>query len=448
MADRLETLTEALLEAARKAGAESADAIAVDGRAVSIDVRQGRLEQAERAEGIEIGLRVLLGKRQALVSASDISARTISEMAERAVAMAREAPVDPTLGLADPAELTLRRDAGGLELADPAPEPGAAELESDARRAEAAALAVAGIAQVQSASASYSRRNVFLAASNGFAGGYARTSRSVAAVAITGEGLAMERDWAAESRVFQADLPSPDSVGRQAGERTAARAGARKPPTGTFPVLFDERIAAGLIGHLLAAVNGSAVARGASWLRDALGKPVLPAGLSIVEDPLRPRISGSRPFDAEGLATGRRAIVEHGVLTGWTLDLGTARKLGLTSTGSAVRGPSSPPSPSITNIALTQGTDSREALIGAMGRGLIVTSFLGSSVNPTTGDYSRGASGFWVENGRIAGPVNECTIAGNLRDFLMRVIPANDARDHLSHVVPSLLVEGLTIAGT
>ncbi len=323
---RLSDLTEALLDAAKKAGAGAADAIAVDGRAVSIDVREGRLEQAERAEGVEIGLRVLLGQRQACVSASDISARTIAEMAERAVTMARLAPEDPYIGLADPAQLARGWDVAALELADPAAEPAAADLEHDARAAEAAALAVEGVSQVQSASASYSARRLHFAATNGFSGGYARTSRSVSAVAISGEGLSMERDWAAESRTFQADLPAADSVGRQAGERAVERAKPRRPKTGAFPVLFDERIAGSLIGHLLAAINGTAIARGASWLRDAMGTQVLPAGISLIEDPHRPRISGSRPFDAEGLATARRAIVADGVLQGWTLDLATALK--------------------------------------------------------------------------------------------------------------------------
>lgn len=446
MQDRLAPLTEALLSAARKAGADAADAMAIDGTAISIDVRGGALEQAERSEGVEIGLRVLIGTRQACVSASDISARTIADMAERAVAMAREAPEDPTVGLANPDQIA-RDWRTDLELADPSADPAAAALEDDARRAEAAALAVRGVSQVQSASASYSRRNIFIAATNGFAGGYGRTSRSVSAVAITGEGLAMERDWAAESRAFQSDLPSAESVGTLAGSRAVERAGARKPPTGAFPVLFDERIASGLIGHLLAAVNGAAIVRGASWLRDALGQQVLPAGLSILEDPHRPRIAGSRPFDAEGLATRPRLIVDQGVLTGWTLDLASARKLGMSSTASAGRGVTSPPSPGTANIALTQGTATRDDLIRDMGRGLLVTSLIGASINPTTGDYSRGASGFWVEGGQITHAVNECTIAGNLRDMLMRITPANDARAHLSHVVPSLLVEGLTLAG-
>ncbi|RBP96821.1 PmbA protein [Rhodobacter sp. 140A] len=444
---RLSDLTEALLDAAKKAGAGAADAIAVDGRAVSIDVREGRLEQAERAEGVEIGLRVLLGQRQACVSASDISARTIAEMAERAVTMARLAPEDPYIGLADPAQLARGWDVAALELADPAAEPAAADLEHDARTAEAAALAVAGVSQVQSASASYSARRLHFAATNGFSGGYARTSRSVSAVAISGEGLSMERDWAAESRTFQSDLPAADSVGRQAGERAVERAKPRRPKTGAFPVLFDERIAGSLIGHLLAAINGTAIARGASWLRDAMGTQVLPAGINLIEDPHRPRISGSRPFDAEGLATARRAIVADGVLQGWTLDLATARKLGLESTANASRGTASPPSPSVGNVALTQGRLGRDGLIAEMGTGLLVTSFIGATINPTTGDYSRGASGFWVENGEILYPVNECTIAGNLHEMLRRITPANDARAHLSHLVPSLLVEGLTLAG-
>ena len=443
----LSDLTEALLDAARSAGAEAADALVVEGRSVSIDVRGGALEQAERSEGIELGLRVLMDGRQACVSASDLSARTIGEMAERAVAMAREAPQDPYIGLADPSQLARDWDIASLELEDTSPEPAAADLEADARAAEAAALAVAGVSQVQSASASYSRRRMHLATSNGFSGGYGRSSRSVSAVAISGEGLSMERDWAAESRIFQADLPSAEEVGRLAGQRAVERAQPRRPKTGAYPVLLDERIAGSLIGHLTAAVNGSAIARGASWLRDALGAQVLPEGISLIEDPHRARVSGSRPFDAEGLPTARRAIVENGVLTGWTLDLATARKLGMQSTASASRGTSSPPSPGTGNTMLTQGSRSREDLIREMGTGLLVTSFIGSTINPTTGDYSRGASGFWVENGEIQYPVNECTIAGNLREMLLRITPANDARMHLTQVVPSLLVEGLTLAG-
>lgn len=444
---RLSDLTAALLAAATKAGAHAADAIAVDGRAVSIDVRAGALEQAERSEGVEIGLRVLIGGRQACVSASDISARTIADMAERAVAMAREAPEDPYAGLADPDQIARHWDSAALELEDTSPEPAAAALERDAREAEAAALAVAGVTQVQSASASYSRRRLHIAATNGFSGGYGRSSRSVSAVAISGEGLSMERDWAAESRTFQADLPDAASVGAQAGQRAVERAQPRRPKTGAYPVLFDERIAGSLIGHLLAAINGSAIARGASWLRDGMGTQVLPAGLSLTEEPHRPRISGSRPFDAEGLPTARRAIVSEGVLQSWTLDLATARKLGLQSTASASRGTSSPPSPSVGNVTLTPGSATRDDLIAQMGTGLLITSFIGSTINPTTGDYSRGASGFWVENGQIAYPVNECTVAGNLREMLLRITPANDARAHLSHLVPSLLIEGLTLAG-
>lgn len=439
-------LTDALLAAARSAGAEASDAMALSGAALSVDIRKGALEQAERAESIEIGLRVLIGGRQACVSASDISARTISELAARGVAMAREAPEDPYAGLAEAGQLAKGWDLAALELHDDAPETGAVELQAMARAVESAAMAGAGITQVE-ASASHSRRAVHLAASNGFSGGYARSSTSVSAVAFTGAGTAMERDYAGEGRIFRADLPDLVDIGALAATRALARAGARKPATGTFPVLFDERVASSLIGHLLMAINGASIARGASWALDLLGAQVLPAGLSIVEDPLRPRISGSRPFDGEGLPSARRMVVEGGVLIGWTLDLASARKLGMVSTASAARGTSAPPSPSSSNIDLTQGAKTQAELLADMGTGLLVTSMIGSTINPTTGDYSRGAAGFWVEGGQLAYPVNECTIAGNLKDMLLRIIPANDARAHLSTRVPSLLVDGMVIAG-
>jgi PmbA protein len=443
----LENLTAALLEAAKRAGADAADAMAVQGTSVTIDMRGGVLEQAERSEGIDLGLRVMIGQRQANVSASDVSPATLATMAERAVAMAREAPLDPYVGLADPSQLARDWDIAALEMHDATPEPDAYVLQQDAARAESAALAVQGVTQVQSATAAYGLRHIHLAASNGFSGGYTRSDRAISCVAISGTGTGMERDYDGDMRIFQSDLRSPEDVGQSAGQRAVERMNPRKPKTGSYPVLFDERVSSSLIGHLLAAISGSAIARGSSWLLGALGEPVLPDTLSLIEDPLRPRANGSRPFDAEGLPTRRRAIVDHGILTGWTLDLATARKLGMTSTANAARGTSAPPSPSNWNIELTQGSTSREDLIRNMGTGLLVTSMIGSTINPNNGDYSRGASGLWIENGQIAYPVNECTIAGNLRDMLRRIIPANDARAHLSRVVPSLLVEGMTLAG-
>jgi PmbA protein len=443
----LAACTEALLAAARRAGAEAADAVAVASESQSIEVRGGALEEAERAEGVDIGLRVLLGRRQACVSASDLREETFAAMAERAVAMAREAPEDPHCGLAESGQIARDWDLAALDLEDTAPEPGAAELERMAREAEAAALAVPGVSMMDSAGASWQRSRFHLAATNGFSGGYARTGAAIHAVAITGAGTAMERDWHHEARTHRADLPDPAAIGRLAGERAVARAGARKPPTGAWPVLFDERVAGSLIGHLVQAVNGLAVSRGASWLKDAMGEPVLPRGIDLVEDPHRRRIAGSRPFDGEGLATARRLIVGDGILRSWTLDLATGRRLGLPSTANASRGTSAPPTPAAGNLWLTHGTASRDDLIREMGEGLLVTSLIGSSINPTTGDYSRGASGFWVRGGAIERPVNECTIAGNLREMLATIVPANDGRVHLSRVVPSLLVEGLTIAG-
>jgi PmbA protein len=447
MTHSLADISQALLDAARKAGADTADAVVVEGTSISIDVREGKLEQAERAEGTDIGLRVLLGQRQAIVSASDTRAETMTAMAERAVAMAAEAPEDPFVGLADPDQMARDWDVETLELCDPSDEPAPQTLQDSAVEAEAAGMAIAGVSQVQSASAAYGAQKFHMAATNGFSGGYARTSRSISCVAIAGTGTGMERDYDGDIRSFQSDLRAATDIGTCAGERAVERLNARKPTTGNFPVLFDERISSSLIGHLLAASNGSSIARGSSWLQGALGEAVLPDDMSLIEDPFRPRVSGSRPFDAEGLPTQRRAVVENGILTGWTLNLASARQLGMESSANAVRGPSSAPSPGNWNLALTQGNQSRSDLIADMGTGLLVTSMIGSTINPTTGDYSRGASGFWVENGEITGPVNECTIAGNLRDMLRRIISANDARTHLSRVVPSLLVEGMTLAG-
>lgn len=447
MTQPLSDLSEQILAAAKRAGADAADAIAVDGTSLSITVREGALEQAERSEGVDIGLRVFVGQRQACVSSSDTKPDTLNQMAERAVAMAKEAPEDAYAGLADPSQLTTNTATETLELYDPSEEPDPAALQEDATRAEAAALRNAGISQVQSASAGYGRRRIHLAASNGFSAGYARSDRGLSCVAISGTGSEMERDYDYDSRVFQADLRDADDIGRIAAARAVERIGARKPKTGAYPVLFDERVASSLIGSLLQATNGMMIARGSSWLRDAIGEQVLPAGMSIIEDPHRARVTGSRLFDAEGLATSRRAIVDNGVLTGWTLDLATARQLNMQSTANAARGTSAPPSPSLTNVSLTQGDKSRQDLIKDMGTGLLVTSMIGSTINPNTGDYSRGAAGFWVENGEITYAVNECTVAGNLRDMLMTLVPANDGRTHLSRVVSSLLVEGLTLAG-
>lgn len=447
MSIQLDDLTQQLIEAAQRAGADAADAMALRGTSVSIDVRAGALEHAERSEATDIGLRVMVGQRQANVSASDTKAETIQVMAERAVAMAKEAPEDPYVGLADPSQLAQNWDLDALELFDPMPEPAPEELQADAAAAEAAALAVAGISQVQASSAGYGETQIHLAASNGFSGGYARTDRGISCVAIAGTGAEMERDHDGDGRTFQSDLRAPEDIGRRAAERALARQGAKQPPTGAYPVLFDERVSSSLIGHLLGAANGAAIARGSSWLLNALGEEVLPKGMSLIEDPHRARVSGSRPFDAEGLATQKRAIVKDGILKGWTLDLANARKLGMESSANAARGVGGPPSPSTWNVSLTQGTQSRADLIKEMGTGLLVTSMIGSTINPNTGDYSRGAAGLWIENGEVTYAVNECTIAGNLRDMLRNMVAGNDARLHLSRVVPSLLVEGMTLAG-
>ncbi|MCY4301723.1 MAG: TldD/PmbA family protein [Aestuariivita sp.] len=447
MTEHLLNIAEDILNFATKAGATAADAMIVQNSSMSIDVRQKALETAERSESTAIGLRVLIGQRQACVSSSDISSSTIKAVSQYAVAMASEAPIDPYCGLPEFDEIVNNWDIDTLELSDPTEEPLPEDLQTDALISEAHAADVEGVTKIESAGAGYSTSDVYLAATNGFSGGYRRTNRSIYCAAISGHGTGMEQDYDSDSRLFQSDLRNPDEIGRRAGKRAVARQGSRKPPTGNFPVLFDERVSVSLVRHLLMAVNGQSIATGTSWLRNSMNKVILPEHLSLSEDPHRPRTAGSRPFDAEGLSTNKRVIIDKGILRSWTLDCASARRLGLTSTANATRGISSPPTPTCWNISLTQGDSSRSDLIRDMGTGLIVTSLMGSTINPNTGDYSRGASGFWVENGAISYPINECTVAGNLTNMLRRIVPANDARTYLSYVVPSLLIEEMTLAG-
>ncbi len=447
MTHDLAALTDQALAAAKSAGADNADALAFSETSLSISVRQGALDQADRSEGVRLGLRVMVGQKQACISTSDIRADALADLCERAVAMAQVAPDDPYMRQAAPGSFATDVDAAALDLRDGSAEPEAALLQTRALDAEAAAMDVDGVAQIQSAQAAFGASQFHLATSQGFSSGYGRTSHHVSCVAVAGEGTAMVRDHDYDARIYFDDLRSPADIGRSAGERTVASLAPRKPPTGAFPVLFDERVSGSLIGHLLGACNGSAVARGATWLRDKLGERVLPSGMDLVEEPHRVRVSGSLPFDGEGLPTSNRAIIRDGVLQGWTLDLSTAAQLGLDSTASARRGTSAPPSPGVGNVRLTQGPHSQADLLRDMGTGLLLTSLIGSSINATSGDYSRGAAGFWVENGQVQYPVSECTIAGNLLDMLGGLVAANDARAHISRPIPSLLVEGLTIAG-
>ena len=443
---KFEDLTQTLLDAARRAGAEQADAIAVSSRDVSVSVREGALEEAEGAESTDYGLRVLIGQKQACVSASDPAPDVIAELAERAVAMARAAPDDPWCGLADSADLADPGAAPDLQMLDAADTLPPDALKDMALTAEAAAAAVTGVSQVESAGAGWRRSRVALAMTNGFQGGYERSSTSCSVSAVAGTGLGMETDYDFASRVWAGDLPDPAEIGAKAGRRAAERLNPGKAKTGAYPVLFHNRVSGGLVGHIMGALSGAAVARGSSWLSDRMGQQIIPANFTLTDDPHRVRGAASRPFDGEGMAIAPRVLIGDGVLQGWQMDTATARQLGLKAPGGGRRGVSSPPSPGSSNLTLTQGETSYKDMIRDMGEGLIVTSLIGASINPNTGDYSRGASGFWVENGEISHPVNELTIAGSLPEFLMSMIPANDADMSKSLIAPSLLVEGLTVA--
>ena len=439
----LTLLAERLVEAARAAGADAADAVAVRSVSLSVQVREGAVEESERAEGDDIGLRVFIGRQQAVVSTNDIKA-DVAELASRAVAMARVAPEDPFAGLADSS--ALARTFPDLDLLDP-DLPSVAVLEQRARTAEAAALAVNGVSKSGGASASAGIGGLVLVTSHGFRGAYLNSGQSVSVEAIVGEGTTMERDYDYSTALHGADLDAADKVGRTAGERAVARLNPRKVTTKRVPVVFDRRIAGSLVGHLASAINGSAVARKTSFLRDKLGERLFMTGVQVIDDPLRKRGLRSRPFDAEGVAVRPLAVIDDGVLKSWFLDSATARELGMTTTGHAQRGVSSAPSPGSTNLHLASGAETRDALIAAIADGFYVTDLIGMGVNQVTGDYSRGASGFWIENGATSYPVSEVTIAGNLIEMFNGLTPANDLEFRYGTNAPTVRLEGLTVAG-
>jgi PmbA protein len=439
----LTDLAERLVGAARRAGADAADAVAVRSVSLAVEVREGATEESERSEGDDVGLRVFVGRRQAVVSTNDVKA-DVGELAARAVAMARVAPEDPFAGLADARELA--REISDLDLLDP-DLPSVAQLEERAKRAEAAGLAVNGVTKSGGASASAGIGGMVLVTSGGFRGAYLSSGQSVSMTAIAGEGTGMERDYDYSSALHGSDLDAPEKVGRTAGERTVERLNPRKVETKRVPIVFDRRVAGSLVSHLASAINGSSVARKTSFLKDKLGERLFKPGIAVIDDPQRKRGLRSRPFDAEGVATGRLAVIEDGVLKSWFLDCATARELGLATTGHAQRGVSSTPSPGPSNLHLAAGSTTPDALMADIAEGFYVTDLIGMGVNGVTGDYSRGASGFWIENGKRGYPVSEVTIAGNLIDMFGALTPANDLEFRFGTNAPTVRLEGLTVAG-
>ena len=440
----LSDLAERLVAAARRAGADAADAVAVRGVSLSVELRDGAVEESQRAEGDDVGLRVLVGRKQAVVSTNDIKGDGLEALAERALAMARAAPEDRFAGLADQA--LLARTFPELDLLDP-DMPAVEVLEHRAREAEAAALAVDGVSKSGGASAAAGIHGMVLVTSHGFRGTTLSSSHSIAMSAIAGNGTGMETDYDYSSTLHAADLQSAQQIGHSAGERAVKRLNARKVATRRVPVVFDARIAGSLVGHLASAANGGAVARKSSFLRERRGEQIFARGIDIIDDPLRRRGLRSRPFDAEGVAASMHKIVEDGVLKTWLLDCATARELDLQTTGHAQRGVSSTPSPGPSNLHLTPGPKSARELIGEIEDGFFVTSLIGMGVNLVTGDYSRGASGFWIEHGEPTYPVSEVTIAGHLLDMFKSLTPANDLQFRYGTNAPTLRVEGLTVAG-
>lgn len=433
-----------LIAAARRAGADAADSLHVESVAVSVAERLGQPEKLEREESRDLGLRVFIGRRQAVVSTTDLGRAALDALVERAIAMARAVPEDPYCGLADPAELAQGHP--DLDSADPL-EPSAEVLTERAKAVESAARAVPGITNSEGAEASWSRSHVLLAASNGFAGTYTVTRHGISGSVLAGTGTGMERDYEFSSAVHGSDLEDPAAIGRRAGERAVKRLNPRKAATMQAPVVYDPRVAGSMLGHFAGAINGSSVARGTSFLKDRLGQAVLPRGLTVIDDPYRRRGLRSKPFDGEGVANRRRALIEDGVLTTWILDLRSARQLRLASTGHASRGTGGPPGPAPTNLWLEPGPVTPAELIEDIAQGLYVTELIGFGVNGITGDYSRGAAGFWIEDGELTHPVSEVTVAGNLIEMFRNLKPASDLTFRTGIDAPTLRIDGMTIAG-
>ncbi len=434
-----------LIAAARACGADAADALIVESVSAGVSYRLGKLEDVERAESRDLGLRVFVGQRVAFVSSTDLRPETLAELPSRAVAMAKLAPEDRFACLA-PKEM-LARNFPALDLED-ASEPPANLLVERARAVEGAAMAVKGVTNSEGGGAGFTRSAIALATSEGFFGTYAGTSHSVGVAVLAGEGTAMERDYDQASARHGSDLESPEAVGRRAGERAVARLNPRKARSQAVPVVYAPRVANGLLGHLAGAISGASIARGVSFLKDRLNTEIFPPNVTIVDDPHRVRGLRSKPFDGEGVRNRRMAIVENGVLKTWLLDCASARQLQLQSTGHAARGTGGPPAPSSTNLYMEPGPHTPEALIADIREGFYVTELMGMGVNGVTGDYSRGATGFWIENGAIAYPVSEVTIAGNLKDMFRNLSAANDLVFRYGTNAPTLRIEGMTVAGS
>lgn len=434
-----------LIDAARKAGADAAEAVTAERQSLSISVRSGELEEVEREESRDLGLRVFIGLRQATVSGSDLSPEACAKLVERAVAMARLAPEDPYAGFA-PADRLARGPGPDLELYDPT-ELSPETLEDRAREAEAAARAMPGVVNSDGATAGWSTARWLIATSHGFAGQHQASGFSLGASAIAGDGQTMETGYDGRSVRWHEDLPGAEAIGREAGRRAAARLGSRKIASTTAPVIFENRVAMSLIGPLVGAISGPSIARGSSFLKDKLGQQVFDDHVTITDDPHRRRGLGSSPFDDEGVATQKTDIIDRGVLTTWLLNSSSARQLGLETTGHASRGLAGPPGVGVSNLTVQPGAQDLAGLMASAGQGLLVTSMFGPSLNGNTGDWSVGCSGFWFENGELAYPVSEITVAGNLIEMYARLVPGADLEIRGASNAPSLLIDALAIAG-
>ena len=436
------SLAEEIIKLSLSKGADSSDIVIAKNLSKNIGCRLGKIEEIEQSETKVLGLRTFIGNRNAIISTNDFSKNSINESIDRVISMTKLAPEDPLSKLANETAKIIP-DLELFDTCDLNPD----QLKDLALETENSALEVKGVTNSNGASSSQSKTSFHLSTSNGFSGGYKKSNFSISCSAIAGNELSMQTDYDYDSKVFFKDLKGTSLVGEQAAENTVSKCNPKKIKTCKSDVVFDPRVSKTLLSHISSLVNGSSIARGSSFLSEKMNAKIFGREINIIDNPSILKGLGSKPFDDEGCEMKSFNIIENGILRSWILDTTTSQQLGIKSNSRASRGMSSSPSPSPTNMFIENGTISKDEIINNIKDGFYVTDLIGQGVNLITGDYSRGAGGFKIENGKISFPINEVTIAGNLKDMFHRMIAANDLEFKYSLNSPTILIEGMTIAG-
>ena len=433
-----------LIKKSKKSGADSVDVVYIENTNIDVGCRLKKIEKLERSESNDIGLRFIKNKKQVIVSSNDLSKKNLEELIYKASKMVGAIPRDPYCSIAKKKDLIKK--IPNLEIFD-SKEPTIKSLKDKVIEAENAGLNVKGVTNSEGAEIGWNKSKIYLFNSNGLNVSYQSSSYDIYAVLIAGRGTLMEREYEFASSIFEKDLIKTSLVGKKAGELAVKKINPKKIKTSKIPVIFSPRVANSFLKHLSSAINGNSITRGTSFLKKKLNKKIFSSNINIIDNPLKKRGLQSKPFDGEGLETKKTQIIKNGELKTWFLDLATAHQLRLKSTAHASRNISSPPTPSPTNLYFEPSNISPKSLIGNIKKGVYLTELMGSSVNLTNGDYSRGGSGFWIDKGEITYPINGITIADNLNEMFKKIILANDLEFKHGLNSPTMLIEDMIVAG-